>query len=94
LWNINGLIEKLVQVDAVEKKRNRGLAFSVSFRKFIVCRLRDGSINVRTLEGWRIIFASYHYSLISLSAEEVGATVVLLEYYFQNSKQIAPAKDR
>jgi hypothetical protein len=90
LWNINGLIDKLVEVNAVEKCK-KGLIFTISFRRFLVCRLRADVGSTETLEGWRIILSDYHYSLISLTSEEIGATVVLLDYYFQQAKMAPPA---
>ncbi|MEO9364140.1 MAG: hypothetical protein ABI348_09590 [Nitrososphaera sp.] len=89
MWDINGLIDKLLEVRAVEKQR-KGITFTVSFRRFLVCSLRGNLTKAETLEEWRFILADYNYSLVSLSAEEIGATVVLLDYYFQNVKTAAP----
>ncbi|AIF83340.1 hypothetical protein NTE_01271 [Candidatus Nitrososphaera evergladensis SR1] len=89
MWDINGLIDKLLEVHAVEKQQ-KGVTFTVSFRRFLVCSLRGNQTKAETLEGWRFILADYHYSLVTLSAEEIGATVVLLDYYFQHLKAAAP----
>ncbi|AIC17265.1 hypothetical protein NVIE_029880 [Nitrososphaera viennensis EN76] len=89
MWDINGLINKLLEVNAVEK-RKKGITFTVSFRSFLMCNLRGNLTKAETLEGWRFILSDYHYSLITLSAEEIGATVVLLDYYFQHVKTVAP----
>jgi hypothetical protein len=88
IWDINGLIDKLQQVDAVEK-RKRGITFTASFRSFLMRSLRGNMTRAETLEGWRIMLAQFHYSLSALTAEEIGATVVLLDYYFQNIKATA-----
>jgi hypothetical protein len=88
MWEINGLIDKLQQVRAVEKHK-KDIIFTMSFRKFLVCSLRGDLTRAETLEGWRIMLAEFHYSLVALSAEEIGATVVLLDYYFQNVKTAA-----
>lgn len=89
MWDINGLIDKLLQVHAVEKEK-KGVTFTMSFRSFLVCSLRGNLTKAETLEGWRFMLADYHYSLVALSAEEIGATVVLLDYYFQHQKAAIP----
>lgn len=89
MWDINGLIDKLHEVHAVEKHK-KDVTFTVSFRRFLVCSLRGNMTKAETLEGWRFILADYHYSLVALSAEEIGATVVLLDYYFQHVKTTVP----
>ncbi|HVX02068.1 MAG TPA: hypothetical protein VHA09_02845 [Nitrososphaera sp.] len=89
MWDINGLIEKLLEVHAVEKQK-KGITFTMSFRSFLVCRLRRNMTKAETLEGWRFMLADYHYSLVTLTSEEIGATVVLLDYYFQHQKAAVP----
>lgn len=51
--------------------------------------LRGNMTIAESLEGWRLMLAQFHYSLSALTAEEIGATVVLLDYYFQNIKATA-----
>ena len=82
-------MDKLLEVHAIERQK-KDVTFTVSFRKFLVCSLRGDHAKAQTLEGWRFILADYHYSLVALTAEEIGATVVLLDYYFQHLKMACP----
>jgi hypothetical protein len=83
LWIENGLISKLARAHVVEKDKD-DILFTVPFCKFMMKRLHGDLTRVTTPEDCRIILADFHSALKSLSDDEIGATMILVEYYFDN----------
>ncbi|AIC15198.1 hypothetical protein NVIE_009700 [Nitrososphaera viennensis EN76] len=88
MWVENGLIQRLIEAHAVERHQN-DIAFTKSFRKF-VARQRGKITKEQTLEDWRLILGAYDYRLVNLTADEAGATMVLLEFFADNAKTAIP----
>ncbi|WP_148700807.1 hypothetical protein [Candidatus Nitrososphaera evergladensis] len=85
MWVENGLIQKLIEAHAVEKYQT-DIAFTKTFQRF-VARQRAKITKEQTLEDWRLILGAYDYKLVNLTADEAGATMVLLEFFADNTKK-------
>ncbi len=88
LWVESGLIRKLMQAQAVERHQN-DIAFTKPFQKFIA-QQRGRIPKDQTLEGWRLVLAAYDCVLANLTADEAGATMILLEFFADNTKAAIP----
>lgn len=80
---VNGLIGKLMDARAVEK-RDGELTFTNSFGGYLLCSISYNSAKAGTIQGWREILADFESSLVNLSADEIEATVMLLDYYMNH----------
>jgi len=76
---IAGLVDKLLEANAVEKTET-GLVFTPAFGRFLLWCIGGNMARAATIEGWRSILSDYDQSLGSLSANEVAALIRLLEY--------------
>jgi hypothetical protein len=81
---VNGLISKLMDAHAVEKRIGE-LTFTNSFGGYLLCSISCNSIKAGTIQGWREILGDFEPSLASLSEAEIEATVILLDYYMNHS---------
>ncbi|UVS70112.1 hypothetical protein [Nitrososphaera viennensis] len=70
------------------EKRAGEITFTNSFGGYILCSIISScnSAKTSTLQGWREILADFESSLADLSAEEVEATVMLLDYYLNHAE--------
>jgi hypothetical protein len=89
LWVENGLIHKLIAARVVEK-RDEDIGFTLQFRKFMNRHLQRKRTRPQTLEESHAALVDYNPVLENLSADEIGATMVLLEFYFDNTNAAVP----
>jgi hypothetical protein len=79
----NGLISKLCAARVVERE-NHDLRFANDFCTYLAQYNRRNLRNrAATVEGWRNIMTSYHNSLRTISDEEIGMTIMLLDYFLE-----------
>ncbi|MEO9363672.1 MAG: hypothetical protein ABI348_07200 [Nitrososphaera sp.] len=81
---VNGLIGKLLQAGAAER-RDGELTFTNAFGGYLLCSISYNSARAGTLQGWREILADFESSMANLSADEIEATVMLLDYYLNHA---------
>jgi hypothetical protein len=77
-----------MQAHAVERHQN-DIAFTRPFQRF-VSKERGRMSKEQTLEEWRLILGAYDCKLMSLTPDEAGATMVLLEYFADNATTAVP----
>jgi hypothetical protein len=77
-----------MQAQAVERQQN-DIAFTKSFQRFIA-RQRGKITREQTLEGWRLALGAYDCALVDLTADEAGATMILLDFFEDNTKAAIP----
>jgi hypothetical protein len=77
--SIIGLVEKLIEVNAVEKKGTE-LVFTPAFGRFLFWCISCDISRAATLKGWRTMMVDFNPSLDALSENEVAAVVFLLQY--------------
>ena len=79
----NGLISKLCEARVVEKE-DYDLKFTNAFLAYLTkFNRRDLRSKAATLEGWRSMMNGYDDSLGSLSDEEIGMIIVLLDFFME-----------
>lgn len=88
LSHVNGLIEKLLASGIVVKQGN-DLAFSVAFGSYVYNYAVLHKEKIATLQGWRDMLTSFDRSLESLSAEEIGTTLCLLQFHLDTVEKSA-----
>lgn len=76
---IAGLVDKLLEANAVEKTES-GPIFTPALGRFLLWCIGGNMARATTIEGWRSILSDYDQSLGSLSANEVASLIRLLEY--------------
>lgn len=76
---VDGLIKKLMQAAAVEK-HGKELAFSNSFRSYLVECVDGDPARLSSLQSWRVMLGKYDPSLALLSIQEVHVILSLLNY--------------
>ena len=68
------------------EKENYDLRFAGDFCTFLAqYNQRNLRNRAATLEGWRKILTSYDSSLETISDEEIGITIVLLDYFLDKA---------
>jgi len=77
----SGLIDKLFMAGIVDKQIDH-LAFSDFFCQFMDSYAKNRS---SSLEDWRDMLGHFKQPLSSLSDDEISATIVLLNYYFDKT---------
>jgi len=79
----NGLISKLCAARVVERE-NCDLRFANDFCTYLA-QYNEGNLRNKaaTVEGWRSIMHGYDNSLSTISDEEIGTTIVLLDYFLE-----------
>ncbi|HVX01814.1 MAG TPA: hypothetical protein VHA09_01535 [Nitrososphaera sp.] len=87
MWVENGLIQKLVEAHAVERQQ-ADIAFTRPFQRF-VAKERSKITKEQTLDDWWLILSAFDCKLVSLTVDQAGATMVLLEFFADNAKKIA-----
>ena len=80
---VNGLISKLIDAHAVEKRR-RELTFTSSFGGYLLWSISSNSVKAGTIQGWREILSNFDSSLANLSELEIEATIILSDYYMNH----------
>lgn len=80
-----------MEAHAIERIQT-DIVFTKPFQKF-VARQRNKITKEQTLEEWRLILGSFDCSLVNLTADEAGATMVLLEFYADNSTKKTAISD-
>jgi hypothetical protein len=85
--SIVGVVEKLLEAHAVEKK-GQELVFRTEFGRFLFWCISCDISRAATLEGWRGMMLDFNASLDTLSENEV-ATIVFLLRYSLNRQSIA-----
>lgn len=88
LWVENGLIQKLMQAHAIERCQN-DIVFTSQFQRFVT-RQRGRITKEQTLEEWRLVLGAYDCKLMTLTPDEAGATMVLLEFFADNARTAVP----
>lgn len=79
----NGLISKLCAARVVERE-NYDLRFANDFCAYLAqYNQRNLRNKAATVEGWRSIMNGYNNSLRTISDEEIGMTIVLLDYFLE-----------
>ena len=79
----NGLISKLCAARVVERE-NHDLRFANDFCSYLAqYNQRNLRNKAATVEGWRNIMTGYDNSLKTISDEEIGMTIVLLDYFLE-----------
>jgi hypothetical protein len=73
------LIRKLVASNVIERQPDK-LDFTFSFDSFLAWHAERNKLSAGSIEDWAEMLKEYHYSLASLSTEEVATVIVLLEY--------------
>lgn len=79
----SGLISKLCAGRVVERE-NHDLKFANDFCSYL-SQYNQGNLRNKaaTVEGWRNIMTGYDNSLKTISDEEIGLTIVLLDYFLK-----------
>jgi len=79
----SGLISKLCAGRVVERE-NHDLKFANDFCSYLA-QYNQGNLRNKaaTVEGWRNIITGYDNSLKTISDEEIGMTIVLLDYFLE-----------
>lgn len=85
---VSRLVDKLLEAQVAEK-RDGELTFTSSFGGYLLCSMvyYCNTASAGTLQSWREILADFEPSLADLPAEEVEATVMLLDYYLNHTEQ-------
>jgi len=79
----SGLISKLCAARVVEKE-SHDLRFTNDFCTYLAqYNQRNLRNKAATVEGWRNIMTCYHNSLRTISDEEIGMTIMLLDYFLE-----------
>jgi hypothetical protein len=92
------LIDKLSRVGAIQKKRGElegagwELTFTMSFATYLVWSVGTSSSRSSCLEGWREVLNGFDPYLASLSAEEITALILLLDYYLNHGEAAIASK--
>ena len=81
----NGLISKLCAARVVEKEYY-DLKFANDFLAYLA-EFNQGDLRSKaaTVGGWRSMMNGYDNSLKTLSDEEIGTTIVLLDFFMQKT---------
>lgn len=76
---ITGLVNKLLQAQAAEM-HNDCPTFTPTFCRFLLWCMNCNITRAATLKGWRNILSDYNPALGLLSADEIAAIILLLQY--------------
>jgi hypothetical protein len=87
---ISDLMDKLSRVGAVQKKTGGlegarlELTFTMPFATYLVWSV--GASSSTCLENWHKVLSGFDPYLASLSAEEITAVILLLDYYLNHAE--------
>ena len=82
------LVDKLL-ASGIIVKQGGDLAFTEAFGKYVYNYAVLNRDKIATVNGWREILAAFDKSLESLSAQEIGTTLCLLQYHLDTMKYSA-----
>jgi hypothetical protein len=82
------LVDKLV-ASGVIVKQGSDFAFTVAFGSYVYNYAVLNRDKIATVKGWREMLAGFDESLESLSAQEIGTTLCLLQYHLDATQSSA-----
>lgn len=88
---ITGLITKLIASDVV-KKQDGDLTFTSKFSSYLFSYAKSNPTQIETILGLQDMLCGFDPTLSDLSANEISAIVVLMDYNFSNTQAATPTQ--